>query len=326
MKKNFAIALIIIGSFLEIYYYAFRFINDGTPFWLSIIIGIALTLFLSILTIMRNKKRLVYFLMVPLFIYSVFCTSAGQTFSLITVEKANSAAAVQAEYNLETVNDLKYQKESIQEEIKAINKRTNSTVKSLEDQYEWKNTYRIATERKQELETQLALINEKLNESRESAIINSRREEAIENENIYHFYGRLSNIDAEIIQLILHGALSIFIAFMAPVGIVLITSINPVKKKLKIQKKPVIQKQSINPNKIRRWVQVSWSSKRQGKGENIIPKETFMKFMKQREEPFTSKEYDIIKKVAQERNIVDKEKIIAYNEIEASRRIFEALK
>lgn len=322
MRKIFPPILIIFGSFLEIYYYAFRFTQDGVPLWLAIIIGSALTMFLVMLTIIRKKSFAVYFLMVPLFIYSVFCTSAGQTFSLITTEKEQSVMAVQAELNLETIEDLKYQKRIIQTEIEGINKRVNATVGSLEDQYEWKNTYRIATERKQQLEQQLNEINKQLDTKKDTAIISTKREEAIDNENIYHFYGRLSSVDPEIIQLILHGALSLFIAFMAPIGIISLT----IETKVKVLKQKTVIKQSVDPQKITRWIQINWTSYRMGKGESILPERVFFKFFKDRNEDFSKKEYDIIKKVAQECNIIDKEKINVYNEIEASRRISEKLK
>ena len=73
MKKTFAISLIIIGSALEIYYYAQRFYNDGIKIWLSIIIGISLTLFLSLLMLKRESKT-IWLLIIPLAFYSVLCT------------------------------------------------------------------------------------------------------------------------------------------------------------------------------------------------------------------------------------------------------------
>jgi cellobiose-specific phosphotransferase system component IIB len=260
--------------------------------------------------------------MIPLFLYSVFCTSAGQTFSLLVSEKENAATAVQAEYNLETINDLKYQKKLIQTEIEGINKRINTTVGSLEDQYEWKNTYKIATNRKEQLEAQLNEINTQLQKAMTKAIINEDRETAIQTDNIYTFYAQFISLEPKIIQLILHITLSLFIAFMAPIGIILLFSVEHKKKKNKTVHK---EKKKIDPEKINRWVQLSWSGIRQGKTKKIIPKHVFMKFLKSRGEAFTGDDYDTIKKIAQSCNIIDNDEILIYNEIEASRRISEKL-
>jgi len=46
MKKALAVLLLVLGSFLEVYYYYFRFTQDGTPWQIAVIIGIALNFLL----------------------------------------------------------------------------------------------------------------------------------------------------------------------------------------------------------------------------------------------------------------------------------------
>lgn len=71
---SLSIIVALTGSFLEMYYYYFRFTMDGTPAPVAIIQAVALTAFL----ILAYSRKLT-FLWVPLVIFSVFATSAGQT-------------------------------------------------------------------------------------------------------------------------------------------------------------------------------------------------------------------------------------------------------
>ena len=57
MKKTFAIGLIIIGSFLEIWFYIIRFQRDGFDFWIAAVMGGFLTLLLSVLVLLKNGKK-----------------------------------------------------------------------------------------------------------------------------------------------------------------------------------------------------------------------------------------------------------------------------
>jgi len=90
--------LIVVGNFLEIYYYSYRFTNDNIPLWLAIVIGIGLTGLLTIATAYR-KKPTAWILISTLIAYSIFATSAGQAFSLVTgqEQKAIKAGTTQIE-------------------------------------------------------------------------------------------------------------------------------------------------------------------------------------------------------------------------------------
>lgn len=106
MKKfpltTLSILLIIGGWFLEVYYYQFRFVGDGTPFAISIIIGATLTLLLTGLFLMKNVGAKIG--RVGLICLSVWFTWAGQNYSYnesqnINSVKNSSTLSVQDKHN-----------------------------------------------------------------------------------------------------------------------------------------------------------------------------------------------------------------------------------
>jgi len=74
-----AIVMVVVGWFLEIYYYWFRFTGDGVDSKVALIIGAGLTLLLTSLFIEPTKLKKA--LIVPLILFSVFCTTSGQAYS-----------------------------------------------------------------------------------------------------------------------------------------------------------------------------------------------------------------------------------------------------
>lgn len=82
MKKIFAYILVILGSFLEVFYNSYRYHQDGIPLAICIIIGLALNIFLLVCVM---EKRPV--LATMLIIFSILSTSSGQTFALINKDK-----------------------------------------------------------------------------------------------------------------------------------------------------------------------------------------------------------------------------------------------
>ena len=83
MKKlaNIIVAVVMIstGWFLEVYYYWFRFTGDGVDGRVALIIGAGLTVLLTSLFIEPTKLKKI--LMIPLILFSVFCTTSGQAYS-----------------------------------------------------------------------------------------------------------------------------------------------------------------------------------------------------------------------------------------------------
>jgi len=207
MKKALAVVLLVLGSFLEVYYYYYRFTRDGTPGEIAIIIGLALNFLLMSVVI---KKW--WFLIIPLVIFSIVSTSSGQTFALMQKQEDENKALYVPEFSA-----LENDSRIAREELEAINKQIAGTVTTLEDRYEWKNTLRLAEERKREIEARLAG-----NRGRVREIGTSEKKDR--NESIYTFYARMGNgmCRADWLKFWLHTALSVFIAFMAPCGLAML--------------------------------------------------------------------------------------------------------
>ena len=323
MKKAFSILLIIIGSFLEIWYYIIRFERDGIEFWLSAIMGVSLTLLLSVLVLLRQHRTWPWLLMLPLIVYSVLATSSGQSFHLSQLEKTETVDIAKNENLHELIKETRSLKTQYESERKQITVKINAIgVWSRQNLYA--EEIQKLEQRRDFLDTEIIRLQTVIDkDSRSVEITDEIKKEKTETS--YEFYERLTGIQAQMSQFILQTLLSIFFAIMAPVGITLIQSIGgkpePKKRRQRIMKK----KLSIAPEKIRRWVQVCWSGARTGKSQNIVPEKSFIDFVTARGEDFTHEEYQTLLRHAQRRNIVDKSRIIEHNEIEATRRISESL-
>ena len=286
MVKLFGILLIIFGSFLEIYYYAYRFTNDGIETWLSIIIGIALTIFLCMAILYRNKKW-VRFLILTLIVYSVLATSAGQSFSLSLFQKEETQEDIQEQYRQDEIEEIQYRIQQIDEKYSQIQFGINETTQTLHD----RGVYRTALEKAENqqllLNEERSLLRNRLSELRQYAI----SYEGIEKRktNIYEFYNRLTIISENLLQFIFQTWLSIFIAIMAPLGITTLQRIKPKK-----EQEPAQTWISL----IEKWVHINWFGIRSKKSRNILNETNFFEYTKAHGKVFTKRNYVKIKKIA----------------------------
>jgi hypothetical protein len=209
LKKNFdwllPVLLILFGGFLEVYYYFMRFSRaDGVVEWVGILIGVGLTVLLMAVS---WQKRTV--LKVFLIVFSVIATSGGQSFSLIEKNKENVQAQSADELKL-----LEAEQASLVKEYAQIQERISTSIKSLEDQFEYKNTLATA-------ETRKAEISQRQKEIQVEIKGLNKDQTNVEAANIYSFYADLFGevVPVSWIKFILHTLLSIFIAIMAPTGI-----------------------------------------------------------------------------------------------------------
>ena len=323
-KYIFPASIIILGSFLEIWYYQWRFTQDGIDAWLSITIGIALTLLLSLAVYMRKLKT-IWFLIIPLSIYSVICTSAGQSFSLGIVINEDMIEAAREEYTQQEIDDIQKRIEWIDQELIRLREVKNETIKSLADRYEWKNTLRITEERERELTEERLLLSKQLSELRSKAKTTKNIKQR--STNIYEFYSDMIDIPPEWLQFILHTILSVFIALMAPIGIIIITDMfvsKPhKKKKYKKQDKNTMAKIE---GAAEYWVNLNWMGLRNKKSRSILPENVFHKFVSNRGEIFSKNNYKIILQAAMKLGIIDKNgEIKTESEREAIRKIINLL-
>jgi hypothetical protein len=210
MRKNItAFILIAVGVSLEVYYYGTRFIADGTWAPLAYIIGAGLNLLL--ITAVRKKPLRYKLLSLALVVFSVVSTSAGQTFAMIQKSEREVKQITAPE-----IASLEKENEALEKEIEDLNGQITGTVTTLEDRYEWRNTLNKAEKQREE---KRAKINE--NRERQAELRAGRRAGKDEGESVYTFYSRIlrGKIGADMLKFILHTILSVFIALMAPVGI-----------------------------------------------------------------------------------------------------------
>jgi len=284
---TFSISMIILGSFLEIYYYAFRFHSDGITLWLSIIIGIALTLMLA-LAVYKRRHTWAWFIIVPVAAYSIMATSAGQAFSLGEVLRTESQAAVEQEYIADEIDDVTSRISWIDSEISRLQEQIDGTVDTLQDRAVWRTTLAVAEERQDELR------DERLEHARRLTELRSQRtvHESVRRRgrNIYEFYGELLSMSEDWLQFILQTTLSAFIAAMAPIGILTLPQQG---KKRRRHKKPATTT-GVRQEDVERWVRVNWIGKRTGKSQKILPVKTFNQFMHDRGVSFTQQTYNQI--------------------------------
>lgn len=313
MKKWFAIGMIAIGSFLEILYYRWRFVNDGIESWLSITIGIALTLLL-VLAIFQRKYKWAWMIIIPVSLYSVFATSAGQAFSLGEILQVESGKQVRSEYVIDEIVDIESQITWIDTETERISASIDATVNSLEDRGYWRTTLADAESRQRELRDDRRELSKQLSELRGQATQHEDVEER--SRNIYEFYGNMFGWDKKFLQFALQTILSVFIAVMAPIGIIVLQKPKRRRpsKSAKKQKQPVLPKDTIT-----RWIRINWIGIRSGKSKKILPRKTYKSFVEDRGESFNRQEYNRILNIAKKKNIVaDDGRIIEKNEDKAA--------
>lgn len=302
------VLLIIFGWVLEIYYYWWRYTSDGIDSWVSLVSGIALTLFLSILTkFWKINPKFFVTIGVFLIVYSVFCTSAGQSYSLQLIQQENEREIAKLEDTRREANRIDNTILSLQNRYDLIEEQKNEFITTFDDRYSWKNTLQTAED------SQRAIQSDILNyRAQKEQLIDSVE---IKPPDIYTYYSGLFGLDNKWLQFILQTLLSLFIAVMAPVGIL----IWPVKQKIR---KPYVKQKQTWKDFIEPWVEINWTAVRANRtNPTIIPRQGFFDHARKHNYNFTDDIYDKIHARAIEENVVDGAQIILYDEKEAIRRL-----
>lgn len=335
IRRIFSIAIICVGCLLEIYYYFFRFINDGIDPWLSIVIGASLTLLLAF-AVFNRKRKWAWILMIVLVTFSVFSTSAGQSFSLGVKQREAKKIETSEGYQTDEIKNLISRREAIDTELQDITQQINKTVVTLEDRAIWRTTLAAAESRKTELSKERIEVDNKLNTLYSENTIygnenNSDNISAVVN--IYDFYSGIFGWKPESIQFILHTILSVFIAIMSPIGLLSYPQReNNTSRKIgrkrdkKIKrgiKKPISLSDKWRPW-VERWVHANWLGVKSGNKE-ILSRIEFDRFCTARGYSFSEAKYKRINKVANMKNIVDFGLILCYIETEAIEKILDGI-
>ena len=189
-QKIISITLIVLGSFLEIFYYYEKFFNSGAHWSIAIIQGIALTILLMGLFLLRTKWY-VWFIIVPLGLFSIYNTSDGQQASLYKKVKLEANTE-----NSELIKDLERQRDR---KLKAYESETllqESSFETMQDRAYWKSSVKDS-----------------------NVIIDAADSEIDDIENEIRSLRKVDTTTGKIEWFQI--ALSFFIAIMAPVGLII---------------------------------------------------------------------------------------------------------
>ena len=315
----FPVSMITMGSFLEVFYYFWRFSNDGIATWLAVSIGAALTLLLA-LAIIQRRNKWAWTIIVPLAFYSIMATSAGQAFSLGIVLEAETEAQVEEAYRQEEIRAVQSRIDVLQSEYQEIRGQINATVTSLADRGYWRTTLAAAEARQAELRVLISESQAAITELRREAVSHENIEE--KSTNIYEFYHRLFGLDPVWLQFILQTVLSAFIAVMVPIGILTLPrrETAPLAKAPKAGR-PAGRKKSEWEGHVHQWVSANWIGVRTEKSWRILRRETFDKFCSERGNEMTDYRYRAIKAAAERAGVVDNNRITVYDEVQAKEKI-----
>jgi hypothetical protein len=312
IRKIYPIIIILLGSFLECYFYAFRFTGDGTPLWISLIISICLTALLTLIAT-GYKKPIAWIVIIPLSIYSMICTSAGQALDLGAVRESKTIDIVQQNNIQDEINELKtdiaqidIQIEKTSEQITAdttwARSKYSDAISSAESRYD-----ELISE-KRDLQNRLSVLRN--SQTTSEKIINEDQTD------IYNFYNRLAGLDIIKTQYFLQTALSFFICISAPLGMAIL--MNRKQQEPTQQAEQPKSKISLNKEKIKLFVLISWAWFRQDKKKNVlVPYENFEKHMQNRKHQgkfadITKDEWDLLFNCLIDNKIVDENGMIMY--------------
>lgn len=224
--------LILLGWFLEVYYYQFRFSGDGSPGWLAIILGAAMTIYLSSLFINTNKRKIV--IRTGVIIFSVFCTLSGQNYSYNLQQKVDSEQTAGYINTQNTYNYYTVQIESLQKNIQEKNNLLpdNLTTRT----YLNKNGVQPLLLEIKAIKDEVRYYETKRDD------LNTGTSEILKSLTAYEMLARDLGLSSSTpLKLISQALLSLFIALMAPSGVRILSSIYGDKKPVvQIKKKVVV--------------------------------------------------------------------------------------
>lgn len=299
MRKQKALALVILitGVTLEVVYYYSRFLSEGASWWLSLIQSIALTCFLMGAFILARKNPIMWFIVVPLAMYSIFNTAAGNRSSLIAKAQAETVG-INNDQIAELEKTLSRKQAAYDADFGIIQ------FDSIEERAKWRSTVSTVKDDIDEKESEIDAIEEQIRALKNVSIGDSKIS------GVYEFYSSFIPVSADALQMILQFALSFFIALMAPSALILFEG-----------------KQDENLDYfVKHWVNASWIGVRQGREDKaLLSKEKYLKFAEERGIAVTSELYDRIKKASERAKVVDNGCVTVDNETEAIKAIIRRI-
>jgi hypothetical protein len=225
LQKTYSIALIALGTILEFIYYLQRFMGDGIHIILSCVIALSLNVFLGA-AVLQRKRLIGKILVAVVILYSIINTNAGQELSLSVKQEALVVEQSKEANKQDEITLLTQRLQEISaENAQILRERAQNLIGSGE-----------TSRRQADLKVEREAKENDLKKLREEATTHKKtvvaKDAATDETNTYKFYEKLLGIPQNILRFFFHIILSVFIAFMAPLGLLSLTD------KVGIQRKP----------------------------------------------------------------------------------------
>jgi hypothetical protein len=217
MKRVFAIALVLIGTPLEGYFYWFRFTKEGMASYIAWAAGAGLILLLSVLIYLAREDKRLYIPALALACFSVISTSAGQSFATLGDNARNAGSEAKLILAQDVIESAKGEMLRLDTAYDALVAQESASVTSLQDRYEWTKTLATVEAQKKTNRAQ----REKELARYDGAVADLNTASVMVSTNIYTYYSSLFGLSSTWLQFILHSILSLFLTAMTPTGVAL---------------------------------------------------------------------------------------------------------
>lgn len=228
-KTILGVLLMGFGWFLEVYYYQFRFSGDGVHPVVSIVIGIGLTLLLTALFV--SPSVLKTFIIIPLLLFSIYCTTSGQNFSYSLKNKSNSLENADEENNQELYNYYKGKITALEKDLQHENSLLPDDLKTRT--FLNGNGVQPLLQNINNIKAQIVSYEEKMDYY--NGLLNSSKTTEVISKSAYETLAEDLGLNSPTpLKLISLAALAFFISLMAPIGVRILVAtyrVEPVKTK-----------------------------------------------------------------------------------------------
>lgn len=293
IRKLFALLMIVFGALLEIYFYVFRFTQDGISVYVALVISVALNLLMALAVYGAQEHRLWITVVIIVGAYSVFSTSAGQTFSLLN--RDNSVGVTElTRANVVTQTNNAHDIALLDKEAESITTQLGSIQADIATVAKYRTTIKQLNDRLTAIGEQKRVLNTQANRARNEEIVANKQ--AIIATNIYEFYATMATWNnTERLKFIFHTILSLFIAIMTPLGIL----VWPKERSPKVADSIIAhlatkeREQSIAKEAINAFVYYTWYNARRG-NNTITPKRVTLPAIVTKYPAFTEAMYEAL--------------------------------
>jgi len=277
IRKIFCSLIIALGSSIDVYFYAFRFIGDGNNLVLAIAMSIALEIFLALCVLKTTQSKKYYILVVAVSLYAVIQTSAGQTFSLLSSETNTGKTNIKSEL----IEEYRKNLDRLEIETRAINKQMDS-VQTTADRANYGRTVYSAQLRLDDISK------ERIKSLQSMSDLSSEysKDEKSDNKkmSVYDFYSSMPNWSSkDWLKFVFHTVLSLFIALMTPIGILVWNAKHTTIKSIKL-----------TDDDITTFVTTAWYKIRQKTGSEILTRLSYDDKLRRENTPFNPAVYNVL--------------------------------